>query len=348
LEGLYWGGDGSLPASFYGHAFDLNGDGSPEYFLKTTGGGSGGPAYTLIGRDKGEWKKLRDFQGIFHVLKAEEKSWPKLVTTSKGGGGNFCKRHFEFEDGAYVETLRENFNNGEIKITERPKAGDETSQAERKETRVFSIAGYIPKFPAYSEHEEDPFAEPDPGEIKGDPAPPFWSTKYQDNVASFLRDQGIKIAEASFELRVNALFLTDTSERLDLALHLLRYFFSPDLQLSGIERTRKLLQNDQLFEDQDRLTRTLISEDLTVRTFHNEIQKLKGSLEGLPPDHDERAKIEERLAIAKKYLDSSRRLYLESLDKQEALIKEWQVETLRTGQDGRGTSIRPIETPKER
>lgn len=120
LEGLYWRSDGSLPAHFYGHAFDLNGDGSPEYFLKTTGGGSGGPAYILVGRDKEEWKKLRDFQGVFHVLKAEEKSWPKLVTTSKGGGGNFCKRHFEFENGAYVETLRENFKRGEIVTKVRP------------------------------------------------------------------------------------------------------------------------------------------------------------------------------------------------------------------------------------
>jgi hypothetical protein len=122
LDGFDWGNDGWLPRDFHGYALDLNGDGSQEYFVKTSGGGSGGPAYILVGkyRDRGGWKTLCDFQGVFHVLKAEEKSWPKLVAISKGGGGNFCKRHFEFENGAYVETLRENFRNGKIVTRVRP------------------------------------------------------------------------------------------------------------------------------------------------------------------------------------------------------------------------------------
>jgi hypothetical protein len=202
------------------------------------------------------------------------------------------------------------------------------------------LAGYIPKFSPYFGEQADPFAEPAPEKT---PPRQKW---YADDVQSYLRDNGIRVASARFEPQVNALFLTDTKENLAHAEFLLPFFFSPDLQLSGIETARAALKNDKLFEGERRLSTVLIIEDLTVRTFHNEILKLKESLRDLPPEHEERSKIEARLAIAKKYLGSSRRLYLESLDKQEALIKEWQTETLKTGQDGRGPTVLPAEPRK--
>ena len=116
----HWKEDGSIPEAFHGYKIDLNKDGSPEYFIETIGGGSGGPAFLVIGQVEGQWKALFDFQGGFHVLKAEEKSWPKVIAISKGGGGNFCKQRFEFEKGVYVEALRENFKDGKVIVKERP------------------------------------------------------------------------------------------------------------------------------------------------------------------------------------------------------------------------------------
>jgi hypothetical protein len=123
LSGQHWKPDGSVPEIFHGHSIDLNKDGSPEYFIKTIGGGSGGSAYIVIGQVGGEWKMLCDFQGSFHVIGKKAKAWPRLVSVSRGGGGNFCKRHFGFENGVYVETLRENYKQGEIIRKVRPGSG---------------------------------------------------------------------------------------------------------------------------------------------------------------------------------------------------------------------------------
>lgn len=116
----YWKPDGSIPEEFYGHAIDLNKDGISEYFIKTINGGSGGPAFIAMGKVEGTWKALFDFQGAFHVVWRKDKAWPKMVSTSRGGGNNFCKRHFEFEGGRYVEVLRENYSRGTITKTLRP------------------------------------------------------------------------------------------------------------------------------------------------------------------------------------------------------------------------------------
>jgi hypothetical protein len=116
----HWKSDGSIPDAFYGYAIDLNKDGSPEYFIKTIWGGSGGSAFIAIGQVEGTWKTLLDFQGLFHVIGQKGQAWPRLVSTSRGGGNNFCKRHFELEGDLYVEVLRENYRRGTITMTVRP------------------------------------------------------------------------------------------------------------------------------------------------------------------------------------------------------------------------------------
>lgn len=121
LKGYDWGAsDASLPATFDGFAMDLNSDGKKEYFVKTIYGGSGGPAFVILSQINERWQAILNFQGVFGVI-PNKTEWPKIVATSKGGGGTFTKCHFEFDSGRYHEILREQYEAGVVTATKIPK-----------------------------------------------------------------------------------------------------------------------------------------------------------------------------------------------------------------------------------
>lgn len=117
-----WGNaDGSLPATFQGYRLDLNKDGQKEYFIETIYGGSGGPAFMVLACIRDKWSVILDFQGGFGVVPTTAE-WPKIVSTSRGGGGTYAKLHFEFEAGQYRETIHEAYIRGTITRKIIPKA----------------------------------------------------------------------------------------------------------------------------------------------------------------------------------------------------------------------------------
>jgi hypothetical protein len=109
-----WGGaDGSLPTTFSGYALDLNQDGKNEYFIKNRRGGSGGPGFFVLSEIQGAWKIILDFQGGFHVM-PEENGWARIIAISRGGGGNYFKEHYRFEETSYRPILSESYERGVI------------------------------------------------------------------------------------------------------------------------------------------------------------------------------------------------------------------------------------------
>lgn len=128
MQGYDWGSaEGSLPATFQGYRLDLNKDGQKEYFIKTIYGGSGGPAFMVFARIRDSWRVILDFQGGFGIVPTATQ-WPKIVATSRGGGGTYGKLHFEFEAGQYRETLRESYVRGLITRKVIPKAAKDEAQ----------------------------------------------------------------------------------------------------------------------------------------------------------------------------------------------------------------------------
>jgi hypothetical protein len=114
LEGYDWGTNaGGLPNEFHGFTLDLNKDGKNEYFIETIYGGSGGPDYMIFAQTSGSWRSIGCYQGVIHVMPAES-GWPQLVTTSRGGGGNYAKIYHAFRSGRYEKTLVERYERGKI------------------------------------------------------------------------------------------------------------------------------------------------------------------------------------------------------------------------------------------
>jgi hypothetical protein len=109
-----WGGaDGSLPTTFSGYALDLNKDGKNEYFIKNRRGGSGGPGFFVLSEIQGAWKIILDFQGGFHVM-PEKNGWSRIIAIGRGGGENYHKAHYSFEEGSYRLILSESYKRGVI------------------------------------------------------------------------------------------------------------------------------------------------------------------------------------------------------------------------------------------
>ena len=114
LDGLDWGTpNGASPDSFVGYALDLNKDGKNEYFIETIYGGSGGPAFVVLAETDAKWRTILDFQGAFHIIPITG-GWPRIVTTGRGGGGNFSKVHHQYEDTAYRATMLERYSRGVV------------------------------------------------------------------------------------------------------------------------------------------------------------------------------------------------------------------------------------------
>jgi hypothetical protein len=99
LQQYEWGvsGDGIL-TEFHGFTLDLNHDAKPEYFIATIYGGSDGPDYMILTQGRHSWWVISGFQGSLHVFPSK-RGWPRLVTISRGGGGNWAKTYHTFEMG---------------------------------------------------------------------------------------------------------------------------------------------------------------------------------------------------------------------------------------------------------
>jgi len=122
LHGYDWGTeDERLPKEFHGFTLDLNKDGKSEYFIETIYGGSGGPAYMIFSPTANGWRVIGGYQGILHVM-ADGTGWPALVTTARGGGGNYSKTFHQFRNEKYTETNSERYERG--KITKRALANE--------------------------------------------------------------------------------------------------------------------------------------------------------------------------------------------------------------------------------
>lgn len=118
LRGYDWGkSNGALPSSFVGYAIDLNKDGTNEYFMETIHGGSGGPAFVVLAQEQGSWREVLNFQGGFHLVPSTG-TWPKIVSYTRGGGGNFTKLTFEFMETGYQQMIRETYRRGAITRSE--------------------------------------------------------------------------------------------------------------------------------------------------------------------------------------------------------------------------------------
>lgn len=105
-----------LPEVFPGFRLDLNRDEIPEYFLKSSFGGTGGAHYFLLTREDAGWRVLASVMGTVHVLKSE-KGWPDLVAVSRGGGGIYSKLRLSHQAGEYQAIASERFDNGRITST---------------------------------------------------------------------------------------------------------------------------------------------------------------------------------------------------------------------------------------
>lgn len=105
---------GKPPVPHSGFTFDLNKDGKSDYFVHVRyASGSGGPYHEVYSEIGGAWQSIMGFQGMIHVVPAE-KGWPRLVTTSRGGGGHFAKLIWHFDGKKYRCNLIERFANGKI------------------------------------------------------------------------------------------------------------------------------------------------------------------------------------------------------------------------------------------
>jgi hypothetical protein len=114
LGGYDWGrDDGTLPTTFVGYALDLNKDGKNEYFIENIRGGSGGPGFFVLTEIQHTWKVILDFQGGFYVM-PEENGWARIIAISRGGGGNYFKEHYRFEETSYQPILSESYKRGVI------------------------------------------------------------------------------------------------------------------------------------------------------------------------------------------------------------------------------------------
>ena len=120
LDRQDWGtANGASPDSFVGYHLDLNKDGNKEYFIETIYGGSGGPAFLVLAESDKKWRSILDFQGAFHIIPLKD-GWPRIVTTGRGGGGNFSKVVHQYEGTAYRATMLERYVRGVVTQTVLP------------------------------------------------------------------------------------------------------------------------------------------------------------------------------------------------------------------------------------
>ena len=105
--------DGPPPAQYSGFSLDLNEDKSPEYFIRSSLGGSGGPHYFIYAKRDGEWQNIGDFQGGFHLLKPQD-GWNTIIGFSRGGGDSFAMVRFDFRGSRYEEIWTAHFDAGQI------------------------------------------------------------------------------------------------------------------------------------------------------------------------------------------------------------------------------------------
>lgn len=104
----------NTPSTRYsGFSLDLNEDKSPEYFLRSQLGGSGGPHYFIYSKRDGHWKSIGDFQGGFHLLKPQH-GWNPIIGFSQGGGDSFAMFRFDFRGDRYDEIWTAHFDAGQI------------------------------------------------------------------------------------------------------------------------------------------------------------------------------------------------------------------------------------------
>lgn len=199
--------------------------------------------------------------------------------------------------------------------------GDEVAMLE---TRAYALGGYIPKF---YEIPLDPFDENEANAQKEK------LTEHKKAIVSYLKQHGIEARKIEFDPHSNAVSLTDTPENLAMHEVMLRYLFTPDMQLRAIDGATRALADTRILEG-DQLSRIGFLDEITFRAFHGEVRKLENELEKLPEDHQERKIIVERLRIAKEYRKEAIKLYLKSLNEQKVLIARWQETTRKTKQDG--------------
>jgi hypothetical protein len=105
--------NGSAPEEYSGFALDLNNDKSPEYFLRSTLGGSGGPHYFIYSKRGDQWSTIGDFQGGFHLLKPRH-GWNPIIGFSRGGGDSFSMFRLDFRGDRYDEIWMAHFDAGQI------------------------------------------------------------------------------------------------------------------------------------------------------------------------------------------------------------------------------------------
>jgi len=115
LEQNDLGGNGDgLPQEIQGFIYDLNKDGKPEYFIyDRMGSGSGGSAFWIISQTHKGWREIGGFQGSLHIFPLK-KGWPKMVSTTRGGGGYWTKCYMEFKNDSYKDLYLEHYDRGEI------------------------------------------------------------------------------------------------------------------------------------------------------------------------------------------------------------------------------------------
>lgn len=98
--------------------------------------------------------------------------------------------------------------------------------------------------------------------------------------------------------------------------------------LQAIQKTKQMIKDKSIFERDDTLARIVILEDTTLRAFQGEIERLKREIEqNLPKFKDESAKAKKYLELAKRYRQKAIALYLDSLEKQKALVEAWKAES---------------------
>ncbi len=98
---------------YHGYSLDLNDDKSPEYFLRSELGGSGGPHYFIYSKLAAGWASIGDLQGAFHLLKPEN-GWNPIIGTTRGGGDSFAKFRLELRGDRYDEIWIAHFDAGQI------------------------------------------------------------------------------------------------------------------------------------------------------------------------------------------------------------------------------------------
>jgi len=101
------------PARYSGYSLDLNQDRSPEYVLRSSLGGSGGPHYFVFCKRDGQWATIGDFQGGFHLLKPVN-SWNPIIGYTRGGGDSHAMFRLDFRGNQYDETWLAHFDAGQI------------------------------------------------------------------------------------------------------------------------------------------------------------------------------------------------------------------------------------------